>query len=178
MRRTLAAALTVGLTAVAAAGPVATASAALVRGSAPVRGSALASPAWHRGRLVLKITSTSPVATRLLVSASGSFSASGQYRPGRRVSTVGFPQGRIEISHHVISTSPSVPTPPSCRFTIVQRGTFSIEKGTKSYRGIRGSGTYSTTIRARLGRSHGLCTSKIVAYHSTTYDRGTVFGIH
>jgi hypothetical protein len=180
MRRTLAVALSAGLAAAVAAGPVATASAApvrhaaLVRHAAPVR-SATASGPQFVGHEVFVIIALKVGSKHPKVVAKGTFHAVGHLDFGRRVGIIVFKHGQITITHHVISNSGSVPTPPSCRFTITQRGTFAITKGTKRYTGLRGSGDYQTTIHGRLGHtSNGLCTSKIVSYRSVTYDRGFV----
>ena len=181
MRRTIAAALTVGLAGAIAAGPVATASAVPARGassSAALAVAAVDAPtggSWHAGREVFVIVSLKVGGKHPKVIAKGAFHAVGHLDFGRRAGTMVFGHGWIVITHRVFSTSYSTPTPPSCRFTIYQRGTFSITKGTNRYRGIRGGGYYWTTIHGRLGHtSDGLCTSKIVSYRSVTYDRGSV----
>jgi hypothetical protein len=174
MRRTLAVALSAGLAAAVAAGPVAMASAAPVRNAAPVRGAVASGPQFF-GHEVFVIIALKEGSEHPKVVAKGTFHAVGHLDFGRRVGIIVFKHGQITITHHVISNSGSVPTPPSCRFTITQRGTFAITKGTKRYTGLRGSGDYQTTIHGRLGHtSNGLCTSKIVSYRSVTYDRGFV----
>ncbi len=74
---------------------------------------------------------------------------------------------------HVIRTAYYGPDLKTCRFKIVQKGTFAVTRATGRYRGLRDSGNFRTTLRGRLNQTGpNRCGSKIVARPTVTYEIG------
>jgi len=151
--------------------------AAIIGGLAPA---ALAAPAQagaarpaFYGHEVYKIFAVRGGPEDPVVTATGAFRAKGSYYGRSR--TLAFPKGRIIIARHVSHTSVVGPDLATCRFTIYQSGTFDVVKGTGTYRRLRESGTFHTTVHGRYNRTGSdRCGASLVGYRSVTYDTGTV----
>jgi hypothetical protein len=129
-------------------------------------------PAFH-GREVYHIVTTRPGPRLPVVTASGAFKATGTFV--RKNATLAFPRGRIIVSRHVTSTIYPRPDLATCRFKIIQKGTFTVTKATGKYRGLRESGDFSTTIRGRYNRTGpSRCGRTMVTFRAGTYEIGTV----
>ena len=135
-------------------------------------GAGPARPAY-RGHEVYKIYAVRGGPKNPVVTARGAFRAKGSYYG--RSSTLAFPKGRIVIAKHVTGTSTSGPNLATCRFSIFQRGTFSVVRGTGRFRGLREYGTFHTTVHGKYDRTGSdRCGTKLVGYRSVTYQDGTV----
>jgi len=129
------------------------------------------SPAFS-GREVFKIVGRMPGPRHAAASASGAFKASGVFI--RKDATLAFGRGRIVVARHVEQTTYYGPDLSTCRFKIVQRGSFAVTKATGRFRGLRESGAFTTTITGRLvRRGPGRCSAKITAKRTVTYETGT-----
>jgi hypothetical protein len=125
----------------------------------------------YAGRLVFKIVATVPGPRRATAQAWGAFKASGHFI--RKTATITFPKGRIIVHRHVDKTTYDGPNLQTCRFTIVQRGTFSVKRATGRYRGLHDSGHFTSRLHGRLKKTGpGRCGSKIVAKRTVTFDVG------
>lgn len=151
--------------------------AAVVAGLAPA---ALAAPAVQAreapafsGREVYRIDHTVPGPYHATVRARGAFAANGVFI--RRDAELRFPHGRIVVIRHLLRTSYIGPNLATCRFKILQSGTFHVARATGRFRGLREDGTFSTTLRARLKRTGpDRCGRKVVALQAITYERGNL----
>jgi hypothetical protein len=129
------------------------------------------SPAFS-GREVFKIVGRMPGPRHASASASGAFKATGFFI--RRDATLVFGRGRIVVRRHVTQTAYYGPNLSTCRFKIVQKGTFVVTKATGRFRGLHESGRFSTTLSGRLVRhGPGRCGSKITAKRTVTLETGT-----
>jgi hypothetical protein len=140
--------------------------------------SALAAPVAHAapafsGREVYRSDHVKPGPYHARVRASGAFSAKGVFI--RKDAELRFPKGKIIVIRHLLKTTYIGPDLATCRFEILQSGTFRVTRATGRFRGLREDGTFSTTLRARLVRTGpDRCGSKIVALQAITYERGTL----
>ncbi len=124
------------------------------------------------GREVFKIVGRMPGPRHASASAWGAFKASGVYI--RKDATLAFRRGRIIVRRDVEQTAYYGPNLSTCRFKIVQKGTFAVTKATGRYRGLHESGQFATTLTGRLVRSGpGRCGSKITAKRTVTLETGT-----
>jgi hypothetical protein len=78
------------------------------------------------------------------VQAWGAFKATGHFI--RQTATITFPKGRIMVRRHVQKITYSGPNLQTCRFTIVERGTFSVKKATGKYRGLHETGHFTSKV--------------------------------
>ena len=130
----------------------------------------LAGPAYS-GREVFKIVARMPGPRHPTARAWGAFSATGHYI--RKYGTLVFPKGKISVRRHVKKTTYSGPSLRTCRFTIVQRGTFVVRKATGRYRGLHESGHFTSRLYGRLKKTGtNRCSSTIVAKRTVTYEIG------
>jgi hypothetical protein len=124
------------------------------------------------GREVFKIVGRMPGPRHASASASGAFRASGVFI--RKDATLVFGRGRIVVRRHVEQTAYYGPDLSTCRFKIVQKGTFVVTKATGRFRGLHESGRFTTTVSGQLvRRGPGRCGSKITAKRTVTYETGT-----
>jgi hypothetical protein len=124
------------------------------------------------GREVFKIVGRMPGPRHAAASASGAFRATGVFI--RKDATLAFGRGRIVVRRHVGQTAYYGPNLSTCRFKIVQKGSFAVTKATGRFRGLRESGVFTTTVSGRLvRRGPGRCGSKITAKRTVTYETGT-----
>ena len=129
------------------------------------------SPAFS-GREVFKIVGRMPGPRHAAASAWGAFTDSGVFI--RKDATLAFRRGRIVVRRHVRHTAYYGPDLSTCRFKIVQTGSFVVTKATGRYRGLHDSGSFATTVSARLSRTGpGRCGSKIIAKRTVTREVGT-----
>jgi len=134
------------------------------------RGAAAVGPAYS-GREVFKIVARMHGPRHATVQAWGAFKASGHFI--RKTATITFPKGRIVVRRHVEKTTYSGPNLQTCRFTIVQRGTFSVKRATGKYHGLHESGHFTSRLHGRLKKSGpSRCSSKIVARRTVTFEIG------
>lgn len=146
--------------------------------AAPERPAALAHPAAtgvvgpaYAGREVFKIVATTPGPRHATVQAWGAFKATGHFI--RQTATIIFPKGRIIVHRRVRKTTYSGPNLQTCRFTIVQRGTFSVRKATGKYRGLHESGHFTSRLHGRLRKAGAnRCSSTIVTKRTVTFEIG------
>jgi hypothetical protein len=170
-RRSAALAAVMAAAVIGAAAPAA--QAALAGTGALARQARPATSPAFAGREVFKIYGVRPGPRRPVVTASGAFSAKGAFN--RKRATIDFPKGRIIVFRHVLHTSYFGPDLATCRFKIVQSGTFHVARATGRYRGVSETGTFRSTVRARLHRTGpDRCGSHLVAYQAVTYETGTV----
>ncbi len=166
LRRTRLAAMTAILGATMAGGLVPATASAAVRGPAL----AVGSPDFA-GREVFKIVARLSGPRHPTAYAWGAFTAKGRFI--RKPATLVFPKGKIVVHRHVRRTVYHGPDLKTCRFKIVQTGTFAVTRATGRYRGLRDSGSFSTTLRGRLKQTGpDRCGSKIVARRTVTYEIG------
>lgn len=125
------------------------------------------------GREVIKIVGTVPGPAHAQVTARGAFGAHGYFL--RRKASLIFPDGRLAVRRHLLSTTVSPPNLATCWFKARQAGTFRVLRGTGKYKGLRYSGRFWTHISGRLkSAGHDQCGSKIVYYRAVTYEIGKI----
>jgi len=125
----------------------------------------------YTGREVFKIVARMSGPRHPTVQAWGAFRASGHFI--RKTATITFPKGRIVIRRHVQKTTYTGPNLRTCRFTIVQRGTFSVKRATGKYHGLHESGHFTSRLHGRLKKTGASrCSSKIVARRTVTFEIG------
>src|SRR5215475_7658310 len=142
--------------------------------AAPARpdGPVAAGPAYA-GREVFKIVATVPGPRHATVHAWGAFRASGHFI--RKTATITFPKGRIVVRRHVGKTTYRGPDLQTCRFTIVQRGSFSVKRATGKYHGLHESGHFTSRLHGRLKKTGpSRCGTKIVARRTVTFEIGRI----
>jgi hypothetical protein len=78
------------------------------------------------------------------------------------------------VRRHVKKVTYSGPNLRTCRFTIVQCGTFVDREATGTYHGLHEPGRFTSRLYGRL-RTAGTnrCSSKIVAKRPVTFEIGT-----
>ncbi len=97
------------------------------------------------------------------VTASGVFSATGTFPGignGQDQSLAKFPDGIFVVTHPVKDEKTTYQSVNSktCRATFDQKGTFTVAKGTRAYKGITGYGTFTADSAGTLPREHdGKC---------------------
>ena len=123
------------------------------------------------GREVFKIVSRVPGPAHPVAYASGAFTAKGYLV--RKRSALVFPKGTIVVRRSVQQTTFYPPDLETCRFKIVQRGSFRVTRATERYRGLRDSGGFVTTLHGRLRQTGGdRCGRTIVSRRTVTYEIG------
>ena len=156
--------------AVAWAAPAHTATLGRPTGPADRASAAAVGPAFA-GREVFRIVARMPGPRHATVQAWGAFSATGHFI--RQTATITFPKGRIIVRRHVQKITYSGPNLQTCRFTIVERGTFVVRKATGKYRGLHESGHFTSRLHGRLKKTGtNQCGSKIVAKRTVTFEIG------
>jgi len=124
------------------------------------------------GREVFKIVSRLSGPRHPAAYAWGAFSAKGSYM--RKTATLVFPKGKITVHRNVQHTAFYGPDLATCRFKIVQTGSFAVTRATGKYHGLRDSGSFRTTLHGGLNQTgRDRCGSKIVARRTVTYEIGT-----
>jgi hypothetical protein len=124
------------------------------------------------GREVFKIVGRMPGPRHASASAWGAFTATGVFI--RKDATLVFGRGRIVVRRHVEQTAYYGPHLSTCRFKIVQKGSFTVTRATGRFRGLHESGVFTTTVSGRLvRRGPGRCGAKIMAKRTVTYETGT-----
>lgn len=150
---------------------LATISGGLIQTAASASAAHQAGPAYS-GREVFKIVARVPGPRHATARAWGAFSATGYFV--RKDATLVFPKGRIVVRRHVKKVTYSGPNLRTCRFTIVQRGTFVVRRATGKYRGLHESGHFTSRLYGRLKKTGtNQCGSKIVAKRTVTFEIGT-----
>jgi hypothetical protein len=131
----------------------------------------LAGPAYS-GREVFKIVARMPGPQHATARAWGAFRATGHFI--KKDAALTFPKGRIVVRRHVKKVTYGGPNLRTCRFTIVQRGTFVVRKATGKYRGLHESGRFTSRLYGTLKKAGtNECSSKIVAKRTVTFEIGT-----
>jgi len=124
----------------------------------------------------LRIMSTKAASRRLSVIATGAFTGGGYDKPARKTDTIVLPGGTFTFTH--VSTSfTATANPQTCLITETEKGTFTLGGGTGKYAGIRGSGTYVTSIVAVAAKNRAGQCKHVQAPHTfqgTTRASGTV----
>lgn len=144
--------------------------ATLAGGLVPPASAAVRAPAFS-GREVFKIVARLHGPRHPAVTAWGAFSAKGFLV--RRHATLVFPKGKIVVRRHVVHTAYYGPDLGTCRFKIVQTGSFRVARATGRYRGLSESGSFTSTLHGRLKRTGpGRCSKTIVARRTVTYETG------
>jgi hypothetical protein len=134
--------------------------------SAAVRG-----PSFS-GREVFKIVGRLSGPRHPAASAWGAFTAKGYFI--RKDATLVFPKGKIVVRRHVLHTSYFGPDLGTCRFKVVQTGSFRVVRATGRYRGLRDSGRFTTTVHGRLNKTGtNRCGARLIARRTVTYEIGT-----
>jgi hypothetical protein len=115
-----------------------------------------ASPASTRTEH-LRIMNTVATSSRLSVIATGAFTSGGYVIPAAVTDMVVFPGGTFKFRHVSHGGTASFNSRTGL-LTETERGTFTIGHGTGTYTGIRGSGTFVTSIVAVTAKNHaGRC---------------------
>ncbi|HEX6934463.1 MAG TPA: hypothetical protein VF162_20135 [Streptosporangiaceae bacterium] len=139
-------------------------------GSASAAPDHQAGPAYS-GREVFKIVARVPGPRHATARAWGAFTATGHFI--RKDAMLTFPKGRIVVRRHVQKVTYGGPNLRTCRFTIVQRGTFVVRKATGAYRGLHESGHFTSKLYGRLRKTGtNQCGSRTVAKRTVTYEIG------
>lgn len=133
-------------------------------------------PATRREKF--RIISTSAGSRHQSVLATGSFTAGGYQIPGsvvdlRAVDKMVFPSGSFLVTRRIFHQSRPLPT-KSCLVRITITGDYSLGSGRGAYRGISGSGGFTTRISGVIRRKHGLCGGPMTAYQQITYETGSL----
>jgi len=145
--------------------------ATMATGLAPASASAAVRGPAFAGREVFKIVSRVPGPRHPVAYAWGAFKAKGYFV--RRRTTLVFPKGRIVVHRAVQQTTYYGPDLETCRFKIVQKGSFLVTRATGRYRGLRDSGSFAATLHGRLRQTGGdRCGRKIVSRKTVTYEIG------
>jgi len=127
-------------------------------------------PAFAGGE-TFKIVARNPGPLHPVVYAWGAFKATGHYVRFR--SAIVFPRGRIIVRRHVKSTTYHGPNLTTCRFRIVQKGTFAVRRATGRYRHLHESGHFTSRLFGRLKKTGtNACGTKIVSSRTVTYEIG------
>ena len=126
----------------------------------------------------LRIMNTRATSSRLSVIATGAFTAGGYVIPAAVTDTVVFPGGTFKLRHmvHRVAVGGKL---SACLFTETLRGTFTIGRGTGKYAGLRGSGTFVTSIVFVTAKNRaGHCThvAAPATYQEIRTASGTVSG--
>jgi hypothetical protein len=124
----------------------------------------------------LRFMNTMATSARISVIATGGFTAGGYVIPAAVTDTAVFPGGTFKL-RHVTQHVKAGGNPRTCLLTETLRGTFTIGHGTGKYAGIRGSGTFVTSIAAVTTKDHtGQCTHvrAPATYQEVTTASGTV----
>jgi len=95
----------------------------------------------------LRFMSTKATSRRIIVIATGAFTAGGIDRPGRVTDVLKFPDGTLRY-RHVARTFSGSADPQTCLITETETGRFTLEHGTGRYAGVEGSGRYRFSIIA------------------------------
>jgi hypothetical protein len=104
------------------------------------------------------LMTTQPSASRYVVIASGLFTASGVDISGNTVDLVKLSGGTFKINHgsalHILKEKLNRQT---CLMQFAATAKFTVEDGTRAYRGISGSGKALISDLGIARRSHGQC---------------------
>ncbi|HEV2451687.1 MAG TPA: hypothetical protein VGS62_07155 [Streptosporangiaceae bacterium] len=155
------------------AGIMAISAVALIGGASVA--AAGASPGGTRAEL-LRIMNTTATSVRLSVIATGAVTAGGYVIPAAVTDVVVFPRGTFTF-RHVRRSGTAAFNSHTCLLTETLRGTFTLGEGSGRYAGIRGSGTFVTSIVAVTARNRaGRCThlQAPATYQEITTASGTV----
>ena len=87
--------------------------------------------------------STSPTGQTYSAIGTGVFTAGGTMTRG----TLTFPSGTIKVTHKQTGKPVTTMNAKACYFAQTSKGTFTIVSGTGAYKGITGSGTYTSNDR-------------------------------
>jgi hypothetical protein len=125
-----------------------------------------------------RIINTSAGSRHQSVLATGSFTAGGYQVPGaasggRAVDKMVFRSGSFKVTRRIYKQSHPLPT-KSCLIRITISGAFSLGSGTGAFRGISGSGGFTTRISEVLRRSHGTCGGPVTVFQQIGYETGKV----
>jgi hypothetical protein len=141
-------------------------------GLLPAAASAAVRAPGFSGREVFKIVARLSGPRHPVASAWGAFTAKGSFI--RKDATLVFPKGKIVVRRHVLHTSYFGPDLGTCRFKVVQTGSFRVARATGRYQGLRESGRFRTTVHGRLNKTGtNRCGSRLVARRTVTYETGT-----
>jgi hypothetical protein len=129
--------------------------------AASARPASPASPASsaHSGIEHFQAMTTSATARPGSLIATGVFTAGGiDIVKGSKTDKFKFPGGSFTVRHHAVHTKQAL-NKKTCLFTLSQRGTYKLSRGTGGYARISGSGKYVLHILAISARlSSGRCT--------------------
>jgi len=137
-------------------------------------GASTPSPAVS-GTEYVQTMSTSVTAGTGSAIAYGPVTAAGQAPLGpQQVGTAVFPRGTITISHQQGKGGSVHVNPATCLVTIAETGTYKILRGTGSYAGITGHGTYRLSIVQIAARVNGACSHTAIASQELLQMSGPV----
>lgn len=179
MRRVLVSGLVLASAAALASGITTAARASQHRAAAVASrgaGSAAAEPASSREKF--RIVTTTAGSRHQSVLATGSFTAGGYQVPGAAsgglaVDKMVFPSGSFKVTRHIHHQSHPLPT-RSCLIRITISGSYTLGSGTGAFRGISGSGGFTTRISEVLRRSGGTCGGRVTVFQQIAYETGRV----
>jgi len=121
----------------------------------PAGASPAAVPAVSGTEHFQSINASATASTRPVI-AFGVFTAPAVDHIGNGTDRLVFPAGTVKVEHSM-GTGPVTVNPKTCLFTANQQGTVKILGGTGKYAGIRGGGTFRSSVLAILARSGGKC---------------------
>ncbi len=127
-----------------------------------------------------RLVNTVVGSTKVSTLATGTFTDGGYTVPGKLNSTtlrvtdkMVFPDGSFTVSEHVTSQKLPLPT-AQCLLTETIGGTYTLGGGTKSFKGISGSGSFVNIMKIVLSSSNGLCGSAMTVYQEIVTASGPV----
>jgi len=134
-----------------------------------------ASPIGVSGTEYFQIVSTSATSPTESTIAHGVFTDYGVDHSGNTVDTIVLQKGSFKVAHST-GTGPQSFNPATCLTIIDQHGTYKIFRGTGSYRGISGHGTYHLSLTFIAARVGGKCsqTQPPVAFQQIITASGPV----
>jgi hypothetical protein len=178
MRRALVTGLALASAAALASGVATAAQASGHRSAAQAgtRATAQVQPASSKEKF--RIINVSAGSRHQSVLATGSFTAGGYQVPGaasggRAVDKMVFRSGSFKVTRRIYHQSHPLPT-KSCLVRITISGAYSLGSGTGAFRGISGSGGFTTRISEVIRRSHGTCGGPVTVFQQVTYETGRV----
>jgi hypothetical protein len=114
-----------------------------------------AQPTSRHGEESFSIISTTDPSTGSII-ATGLFTDGGIDQAGTSADTITFPDGGFTLAHAGAKKSRFNTT--TCLLTTTGTGTYNIKAGTRSYKGISGTGTFAFTVHAVFPRTRsGAC---------------------
>jgi hypothetical protein len=110
------------------------------------------------------VESTNPVSATATLIAHGPLTVGGTIN--LETGHVRLPGGTLQLSHHQVWGTQGQ-SAKTCLATLTSSGTYTVTKGTGSYKNVKGHGTYTLTAYAIVKKANGHCATKVVPYAQT-----------